>query len=43
MGRAHARPVEPTEEQTARYDALAEIVETDTATDAETSELEALE
>ena len=43
MGRAYAQPVELSEVQQARFDALAEIVETDTATDADQAEFEALE
>lgn len=43
MGRAYAQQVEPTEEQQARYDVLAEIVETDSATDEEQAEFAALE
>ncbi|ABI93371.1 ParB/RepB/Spo0J family partition protein (plasmid) [Roseobacter denitrificans] len=43
MGRAYAQPVAPSEDQQARYDALADIVETDTATEAEMAEFDALE
>lgn len=43
MGRACAQPVEPTEQQTARYDALAELVEAETATEEQLTEFDALE